>query len=54
MNKTTKAETSTIEEFTTKLADVIRREFIGFTSLDGEKIVFRLVGGKEFTIKIED
>ena len=45
---------ATAEEVTKKVAELMRDELVGFTSVEGNKITFALVGGQSFAITVTE
>ena len=43
----------TAEEVAKKVAELMKAELVGITSVDGNKITFYLAGGQEFCLTVE-
>ena len=43
----------TVEEVAKKVAELMKAELVGITSVDGNKITFYLAGGQEFCLTVE-
>lgn len=54
MSKKRKELSSSAQEFAQKLAEVIKENFVGITAQQDAKIIFRLAGGKEFELIINE
>ena len=44
---------ATAEEVAKKVAELMKAELVGITSVDGNKITFYLAGGQEFCLTVE-
>ena len=45
---------ATAEEVAKKIAEVMKEELVGLTSVEGDRISFTLAGGQSFTIMVTE
>ena len=45
---------ATVEEVAKKIAEVMKEELVGLTSVEGDEIFFTLAGGQNFTITVTE